>query len=269
MKLQTAAPPIGRGVLNAQAGFSKYTLTRHRPAPDTGFFIQHYWIIRWDLGEEPSYSQVVVSHPNVNLVVEKGKTAIYGISRTTTTQLLEGQGMVLGVKFRPGGFYPFWGEPLSRLKGAVSFREVFGMDPAGLEDQLLTLQDEALMVGRAEEFFRQRLPERDANVDLAGRIVDLIQMSRDITKVEELVSRCGIPLRTLQRLFSRYVGVPPKWVIKRYRLHDAAERIEREGILDWASLSGELGYFDQAHFIKDFKGIIGKSPEGFANEVSL
>ena len=70
--------------------------------------------------------------------------------------------------------------------------------------------------------------------------------------------------RTLQRLFRRYVGVGPKWVLQRYRLHEAAERIADGYDGDWAALALDLGYFDQAHFIKDFKALVGCSPAEYA-----
>ena len=70
--------------------------------------------------------------------------------------------------------------------------------------------------------------------------------------------------RSLQRLFREYVGVTPKWVLQRVRLHEAAERMA-DGDSDCAAaLALDLGYFDQAHFIKDFKAIVGRSPSEYA-----
>ena len=86
---------------------------------------------------------------------------------------------------------------------------------------------------------------------------------RDITKVDDLVRHFGTTARQLQRLFQRTVGVGPKWVIQRYRLHDAVERIG-EGVADWAGIALELGYFDQAHFIRDFRAVFGTPPAAFA-----
>src|SRR5690606_34247093 len=111
-----------------------------------------------------------------------------------------------------------------------------------------------------EDFLRARLPERDENIEWVNRIAAWISANRDITRVDQVVDRLHLSKRTLQRIFSRYVGVSPKWVIKRYRLHDAAEQLAGGQVVDLARLAGDLGYFDQAHFIKDFKAIIGKSP---------
>ena len=72
--------------------------------------------------------------------------------------------------------------------------------------------------------------------------------------------------RTLQRLFSEYIGVGPKWVIRRFRLHEAAGRIDAGGAVDWARLALELGYSDQTHFIKDFKAIVGQTPTAYVRQ---
>ena len=77
------------------------------------------------------------------------------------------------------------------------------------------------------------------------------------------IPECGASARGLQRLFREYVGVSPKWVMQRYRLFEAAERLAAGGV-DGAQVAQELGYFDQAHFIHDFKAMVGRSPLEFA-----
>jgi len=57
--------------------------------------------------------------------------------------------------------------------------------------------------------------------------------------------------------------VSAKWVINRYRMHDALTSVEANENIDWAKLALQLGYYDQAHFIKDFKSLIGKTPKNY------
>jgi AraC-like DNA-binding protein len=78
------------------------------------------------------------------------------------------------------------------------------------------------------------------------------------------VERFGIATRTLQRIFSDYVGASPKWVIQRYRLQEAAERLARDGPAGLSRLAQELGYVDQAHFIRDFRAMVGVPPAEYA-----
>ena len=104
------------------------------------------------------------------------------------------------------------------------------------------------------------LPAADPMVERVNQWVYASMADRSITRVEQLSERCKLTLRGLQRLFAQYVGLSPKWVIQRYRLHEAIERLATGSPPDWAALALELGYFDQAHFIRDFRRMTGWAP---------
>jgi AraC-like DNA-binding protein len=101
-------------------------------------------------------------------------------------------------------------------------------------------------------------------MELASRITYRIAEDRELVRVEQVVREFSLPLRQLQRLFADYVGVGPKWVIQRYRLHEAAERIAAGEVTDFADLALELAYADQAHFIRDFRKLVGSTPAQYA-----
>jgi len=259
-----------RGILDPQAGGKKFQLSLHSPATDLAFFVEHYWVVSWDLqGREP-YLAEVLPHPCVHLVIEKDKSRIVGVVRGRFSQLLVDRGRVFGIKFRPGAFYPFITSPVSAFTdSSISLRTAFGVAGAALPGVILALEDEGEMVDCAETFLRARCPERDETVGVITETIDRIIADRDITTVDGLVGRLNLNRRTLQRLFSRYVGVGPKWVIRRYRLHEAAERVAASDVVDWPALALNLGYFDQAHFIKDFKAIVGKAPADYAKAIRV
>lgn len=257
-----------RGILNLKAGARKFRLTRYLPAPDVHFFVERYWIAEWDLQDEEPYDQENIPFPCINLVFEAGESRVYGIETGKSVRRLEGTGRVVGVKFKPGGFYPFIRYPISQLTGMNRRLEaVFAVDSRALEARILEAADHESMIDRAEHFIRERLPEPDGNVALINQIINSVIADRTITKVDDVVKRMDTSKRTLQRLFSQYVGVSPKWVIQRYRLHEAAEQVAG-GVVDWPRLALELGYFDQAHFIKDFKAMIGRSPAEYARQLN-
>jgi AraC-like DNA-binding protein len=111
-----------------------------------------------------------------------------------------------------------------------------------------------------DRFLLERLPSPDPRLEAVTTIVGTIASTPAITRVEEVADRFGYTVRALQRLFGRFVGVSPKWVIKRYRLHEAVERMDAGKPVRWPRLALDLGYFDQAHFIKEFKALVGRSP---------
>lgn len=173
---------------------------------------------------------------------------------------------MFGAKFKPGGFYPFVQWPLSRLTDdSIGLRELFGVQGQALEKKILARRDEEELVEVAETFLCEQSPERDDTVELIGRVVDCIINNPEITRVDDVVSRLGLSKRTLQRIFERYVGVSPKWVIRRYRLHEAADRLAGGEAVNLPETALDLGYFDQAHFIKDFKKIVGTTPAKYAS----
>lgn len=266
VRVKTEKP---KGLLNPEVGKKKFHLSLYLPSPDLAFFIEQYWIPSWDLrGQEPYISENL-PYPSVHLVFDKDNTKIFGVITTKFSRRLEGKGRVFGIKFRPGAFYPFIKSPVSRLTNQIiGVADVFGEDCVALEKAILALEDEKAMVELAENFLRGRLPEEDENVALINRTIDCIVTHRDITKVDDVVRHMSVNKRTLQRLFSQYVGVSPKWVIKRYRLYDAAEKLASGDALDCSRIALDLGYFDQAHFIKDFKAIIGRTPAEYARSLA-
>jgi AraC-like DNA-binding protein len=250
-----------RGILYPERRSELGSLVRLAPSPDLAPFVGHYWIITWDLRGHEAQTQETLPHPSVHVALEHGRSGIYGVVKGRFTRVIEGKGKVLGIKFRPGGFYPFVRSPVSRLTNRiVPLHDVFGADGEALVSSVLAKRSERAMVAVAEDFLRQQSPQRDAVAERVAEIVDQIAVDRTITTVETVARKSGLTVRSLQRLFSRYVGVSPKWVINRHRLHEAVDRLTKGEPIDWTQLALDLGYFDQAHFIKDFKGIIGRTP---------
>jgi AraC-like DNA-binding protein len=179
---------------------------------------------------------------------------------------IEGEGLVFGIKFRPGGFYPFIQSPVSKLTNrVVPLAEMFGADGTTFQMAVFAERADQEKVAVATEFLRRLTPERDATAEAMGALVERIAVDHTITTVDTLAQRSGYSVRSLQRLFSRYIGVSPKWVINRHRLHEVVDRLANGETVDWTRLALDLGYFDQAHFIRDFKAIIGRTPGEYAH----
>ena len=245
---QTVGP--ARGVLKGTGGGPG---THRRVAPAAGLvtWVAHYWEVSWDLAEPLTVA--TVPHPNVHLVFESNDRAtVNGVHTGRFTTVLEGKARAFGVKFRPGGFRPFYGAAVAELANrSIDARKVFG--------ELCEASCEAM-----DQYFLGRLPSADKAVAQADEMVALILADATIGTVDELAARSGVGKRSLQRLFREYVGASPKWVIRRYRLHEAVERIHAGDGVDMAALAVELGYYDQAHLIDDFRTIVGVTPGQYA-----
>jgi AraC-like DNA-binding protein len=253
-----------RGILNPRLGAAHFSLTRHAPSADVAARVERHWIVRWDLRGSSPYTQEVLPHPCVNLVFQEGEGRIHGIVRTKFSRRLEGAGMALGTKFRPGAFAAFVDFSMTRLVGrSLSLSEAFGADGGRLEREVAGQEDVVEQVTAVERFFAERIGEPDPGFELVCAVVaDMLASAPDV-KVDEVAARHGLSARTLQRVFRRYIGVGPKWVLQRYRLHEAAERMAAGEAHDLTRLALELGYFDLAHFTRHFRRAVGRSPTAF------
>jgi AraC-like DNA-binding protein len=259
-----AAAGKARGVLKRPPLKGKFRHLRRSPSPELAPWIDHYWLLSWDLNGCIPHVAETLPHPNFQVVFEKGRSEVAGVFTGKFSRTLQGKSHVFGIKFIAGAFRPFLKSAASSFTDrTVPIRRIFGNSKAVNALEALLVRPsitEDKRIAAAEEFFRARIPEPDETMALAGDLVKRILQEPDIKTVDDLVARSGIGKRTLQRIFSEYVGASPKWVIRRYRLHELVERINSGHKLDLADVALELGYFDQAHLINDFRSIVGYSP---------
>ena len=262
--------PKPRGVLDPAGLGDRLSLRLSPPSEELSWLVEHYWMVEWELEGGESYRQYTVPQPSVHLVVVPGMCGIFGVMNRLFSYLLSGKGRVFGIKFAPGGFRALIDRPVSELTdGHLPVESVLGRAGGDYERSVLdwTGKEEGLR-DLAESYLRSLAPVPDVNYRLIRRIIERISSDRAVVRVEQLVEELDTSKRTLQRLFREYVGVGPKWVINRYRIVEAADRLGSGESVDFAALAVELGYFDQAHFIRDFKGLIGLSPGEYAKRAS-
>jgi len=254
-----------RGILNPGAEGERFQLTRLAPAAGVAGLVERYWSVRWQLAEGDSYLSETMPFPSVNVVFEPGASAVNGISTRRWSRTLRGTGRVFGVKFLPGAFAPFFPGPIRRLNDRrLPIAELFGPAGVELERALLAEPEDSARARVFEAFLASRLPAHDPERARVAQIVELALTGAGLRRVDQLAEAAGLPMRSLQRLFRRYLGVTPKWTLCRFRMQEAAQRVSQGSQVDWAALAHELGYFDQAHFSSDFKAQIGKTPGEYA-----
>ena len=213
-------PP--RGILNVRPGERPQDLTRYWPSSALAPFVEHYWIVRWDL-REPFIAETV-PHPSVHVVIgADGTGEVVGVMRSKFSRVLEGRGRALGTKFLPGAFRAFVDRPVSRFTDArLDVRDVFGPRGAALASAVAREEDDRAAIAIVEAFLLACEPVDDDATRLVRSIGARIADDRTVTRVDQLIAELGIGARRLQRLFHEYVGVGPKWMIQRYRLASSA-----------------------------------------------
>ncbi len=144
--------------------------------------------------------------------------------------------------------------------------DLFGVDDRPVATYVLGDVRVPEMVAALEAYLLSVEPRPDPVVDEVRALVLAAEEDRGIIRAEQLAERASTSLRSLQRLFTDYVGVGPKWVIARFRILDAAAAAHSGDAVDWSALATELGFTDQAHLTRAFTSVVGTPPATYSRE---
>lgn len=277
----TGPHAIGRGATSTQAGilrpeeFATYTELVRTPAGEAlAPWVEYHWTLAWDLPDGTSFTGSTLPHPACNVTVELGSgrpeaggepVVVTGVVTQRFDVVTAGRGWVHGAKFRPGGLAALADVDASTLADrTTSAAEVL---PAPVVADLATLSpglDPAEAAVRTEAALAPLVPdEPDPSYEAVLRLVEDMLGDRTLLQVAQVVERHGVPRRRLERLFARYVGASPKWVLARYRMHDVVTALDAGYDGSLADLAAELGWYDQAHFTRDFTRLVGVRPSDY------
>jgi AraC-like DNA-binding protein len=115
-----------------------------------------------------------------------------------------------------------------------------------------------------EQALQAALPPLDADQRRIGALIDTARDDRELLRADAWAERAGLSLRQLQRLLADWVGVSPKWILTRYRLHEALHRLQQQPAPRLADLAADTGFADAAHFSRSFRSVLGVSPQQYA-----
>lgn len=248
-------------------------LTRLPCGPAVGGWVENYWWLRWDLPEGTHFPSSVVAHPACTLSVERGhprpeigaeRVVLTGVYRHRFDVDTRGSGWTMGVKFRPSGLAAYAGLDAAMLTDRVVPASAHLR--ADLVDAFGALGPDdcdADCAAAAELALAARLPDQDPAYDLVLDVVADLLGDRTVVRVEQLEQRHGISRRRLQRIFARYVGVTPKWVLARARMHEAVAELDAGYAGALSDLAIRYGWYDQAHFGRDFVAVTGVTPSAY------
>ena len=220
----------------------RVALTRYPPTPALAAVIDRFWAVRWKLPEGACHRQQVLTHPGANASVGHAnampgaqapgpvEARMYGVARVLTTRVLVGTDWTVAAMLRPGGLGAFVsGSAASLTDRVVSLGEAIGCDdPAVVTETTRTEAERARVAVLASALQRALAPARVPDAVRVTEVARLAETSREVRRLADLCAASGFEPRRLQRLFLRFAGVSPTWVIRRYRLLEAAESV-REG----------------------------------------
>jgi len=176
---------------------------------------------------------------------------------------------MLGVKFYAHSAAFFFSEELSAFNDQIAdLRDLLGRPVRMLHERLREESALSRRVELLEGFLVARLAEKEkraANITMVGTIIREMQQNPDPNSIRGIADRYKISTRYLSRLFLQYTGVTPKLYDKIHRFQQSL-RLITENRYSLTSIAYDCGYFDQSHFIRDFKHFAGITPSSYTPE---
>jgi AraC-like DNA-binding protein len=267
-----------RGILDPWLLRQHVGLTRYPAGPALAGLVDRFWAVRWDLPPGMVHRQQVLTLPGANFSVGTAdarpgddqagppEARLNGVARRLTTRVLVGCGWTVAALTRPGGLGAFIaGSAAQFTDRVVPLGPAIGADDGALLREIVAEPDEDARVRLLAAALERAVdPQRAVPAGQVAEVARLAEVNRDVRRLSDLCEAAGIGQRTLQRMFRHYAGVSPTWVIRRYRLIEAAEAVREGSRPRWADLAAGLGYADQAHLIRDFRAAIGQTPAAYA-----
>lgn len=246
------------------------------PTPGLEPWVEQVWSLAWSQPVPPTLS-ALISHPALHLTLEAGPEGesrhghllpaalLHGVPTSRFTVDLPAHGWVVGLHLVPGAIHDLTGVSASTWTGrVVPWDEAWpGWDLAAVWAADGPLARAEALRTVAERMLGERTPTRDG---VAARAVErLVREDRSLHSVEELAHRRGTSVRSLQRLCRDHLGVSPRWLLRRARVLDAHELLSTSD-RDVASVATDLGWYDQAHFTRDYTAVTGVPPARLRRE---
>ncbi|WP_294317607.1 helix-turn-helix transcriptional regulator [uncultured Chryseobacterium sp.] len=249
------------------------------PDQDLTAFIKCYWTLESPKEETPE-KQTIVPDGCMEMIfhygdlykqyLDNGNSIIqprcFVIGQLTRPLEIEptGETGIFSVRFHPEGFLPFIAIPIKEMENtAVSLEKLFGKDAQEIEQQILNANSTSERIKLIEIFLLNRLTDAETIDRIVKSTVETIITANGQLSVDELSTLTQVDRRQLLRKFSSAIGLSPKQLSRTIRLQTALKMLLNDQFSNLADLAYENEYYDQAHFIKEFKEFTGSTPKEF------
>ena len=255
-------------------GAEPFALEYFEPAADLREFISSFYLFRADLPRVSDVMRADLAQLRFMIAGEghyrfgDGQTAAtpdIGIVGPTTASCsfeVSGPLMVFGVGLLPAGWAALVRDDASRFADNVTdATAIFGPILVDAFDAMRNTASPGTMVAIANAVIRALLGRSAAPPLWFSRLTDAWLTGAASPEVDQLVAATGMSARQVERLARRMYGAPPKLLARKYRALRAASLIGANGS-SWADAAGEA-FYDQSHFIREFKRFTGLTPLQF------
>jgi AraC-like DNA-binding protein len=253
----------------------------HIPQPPLSEFVRLLWL--YEGYTQPHAKERALPTGEMQMVInlQEDRSCIYDREDTDLCQTFPGalvsgahsrylvigtamQSFIMGVCFKPNGAFPFLRMPAGELRDTtVDLETLWGAAAVDLRDQLLEAPTHQ---ARFQILERALLNELRRGVDRHGAVEFALcrfMAAPQVTTIASLTDQVGLSPKRFIQVFRDETGFTPKVFCRIRRFQQAIGRLEGSRSVDWAEVALDSGYFDQAHFIHDFRAFSGINPSTY------
>lgn len=249
------------------------------PHPLLASYIGCYWILRVPPGQ-PERRELILPDGYAELILNYGKPYVWRDQARDVEQVIKTVHLVgerdasilvdlqeglnqVGVKFKPIGLFSLLRQPLEELANQiVKVDELNQRSLQELSERVFEAVDDIAKIDVLNSFFLKRLLEVELPDKRIQSALQLILHRQGNIRIDELTNHFDIHYKTLERIFKTHVGLTPKVFARIVRFKYAYKRFHSVVLQD-PSFFLDLGYYDQNHFIKDFKYFLHTTPSAY------
>lgn len=250
----------------------------YRPHPPLSAYINIFWLYK---GYHPPHEmERVLPDGSMQLVInlEEDLIKVYDQKNHNRFESFRGslisgpqsnfavidtacQASTMGVHFKPGGAFPFLNFPADELRNEhVSLDTLWGTKADEMREQLLEAEMPVTKFKILEQYLMELMSHSTIPHPAVVFALRKLQASPHQWKIAEVTEQISLSSRRFIQVFKEEVGLTPKQFSRIRRFQNVLRLIEGEGQVGWTDIALTCGYYDQAHFIHDFRSFSGFSP---------
>ncbi|MEW9677352.1 helix-turn-helix domain-containing protein [Lentibacillus sp. L22] len=171
------------------------------------------------------------------------------------------QASTMGVHFKPGGTFPFVRLPADELRNDhVSLDAILGSKAAEIREQLIEAETPTIKFQILQQYLMEMITKASAPHPAVVFALKKFQLSPSSVKIADVTEQISLSSRRFIQVFKEEVGLTPKQFCRVQRFQNVLRSIKGGEQVDWTDIALSCGYYDQAHFIHDFRSFSGLSP---------
>lgn len=210
------------------------------------------------------FSRHVIDQPETASI--NGRSSVYAQKRQTSVITITGDTDLFCIRFTPFGLYKLCGESLHEITGhAVEPRFLFGELAHELEERILSIPDFTKRAIEAEAVLLKLLVKARAIDPVVLFVLNRIGETKGVIRTHQMASTISRTRRTLESKVRDQVGLTIKSLCRIHRFNHFWKLKKRHPDAEVLRLALDCGFYDQSHFIREFRIVTGDTPLSFLN----